>query len=127
MSSFFNPNQGLIIARAELEGPSKSINLSLALDTGATYTLISEKMLTIAGYNPSLSPTRVQVTTASGIESVPRMVVTKFAALGHEKTNFPVICHTLPPSANIDGLLGLDFLRGFTLTVDFRTGQIMLK
>ena len=30
------------------------------------------------------------------------------------------------PSASIDGVLGLDFVRGQTLTVDFRTGIIRL-
>ncbi len=37
-----------------------------------------------------------------------------------------VLCHTLPPSATVDGLLGLDFFRGHQLTVDFQTGQITL-
>jgi hypothetical protein len=38
-----------------------------------------------------------------------------------------MVCHTLPPSASIDGLLGLDFLRDRRLTIDFRTGQITLR
>ena len=37
-----------------------------------------------------------------------------------------VVCHTLPPSAGVDGLLGLDFLRNSRLTIDFRSGQIVL-
>jgi hypothetical protein len=39
--------------------------------------------------------------------------------------NFPVLGHTLPPSAGVDGLLGLDFLRGQSLTLDFRSGHLM--
>jgi hypothetical protein len=34
--------------------------------------------------------------------------------------------HTLPPSAGVDGLLGLDFFRGQVLTVDFHKGMIAL-
>ena len=34
--------------------------------------------------------------------------------------------HTLPPSASVDGLLGLDFFRGQILNLDFRTGVVML-
>jgi hypothetical protein len=37
---------------------------------------------------------------------------------------FSVLAHTLPPSAGVDGLLGLDFLRGQVLTVDFRSGRV---
>ena len=43
-----------------------------------------------------------------------------------ERTEFPVLGHTLPPSAGVDGLLGLDFFRGQSLTLNFRTGQATL-
>jgi hypothetical protein len=33
----------------------------------------------------------------------------------------------LPPGAGVDGLLGLDFLRGQSLTIDFRSGEITLS
>jgi hypothetical protein len=46
--------------------------------------------------------------------------------LGKERIGFPVLGHTLPPSAGVDGLPGLDFLRGQQLTVDFRNGQVTL-
>ena len=66
------------------------------------------------------------MTTGSGVEFVPRVSIHKIVALGQERTSFPVLGHTLPPSAGIDGVLGLDFMRGQTLTVDFRTGIITL-
>jgi hypothetical protein len=37
-----------------------------------------------------------------------------------------VLSHALPPTTGIDGLLGLDFLRGSVLTIDFQNGQIDL-
>jgi hypothetical protein len=40
--------------------------------------------------------------------------------------SFPIIAHTLPPSATVDGLLGLDFFRGQQLNIDFRRGEITL-
>jgi hypothetical protein len=83
-------------------------------------------MLVALGYDPALTPQRIQVTTGSGVEFVPRITLDKIVALGQERTHFPVLGHTLPPSAGIDGLLGLDFVRGQTLTVDFRTGTITL-
>ena len=74
-----------------------------------------------------MAPTRVQVTTGSGVEYVPRFEVSRIAALGQVRTDFPVLAHTLPPSATIDGLLGLDFLRGQVLQIDFVQGIITLK
>jgi hypothetical protein len=37
-----------------------------------------------------------------------------------------VLSHTLPSSATIDGLLGLDFLRGQMLSIDFRQALVSL-
>ena len=127
MSVPFDAQQGLVIVRATVEGPAGTGILRLALDTGATGTLINVGMLVVLGYDPALVSERIQVTTGSSIEFVPHLTLSKIAALGQERTHFPVLCHTLPPSAGIDGLLGLDFVRGQTLTVDFRSGAIQLS
>ena len=52
----FNAQRGLVVVYAELFG-------TLALDTGATATLINVAPLVTIGYDPALSPIRVQVTT----------------------------------------------------------------
>ena len=98
MSYAFNAHRGLVIIPTEVVGPSGSIVLRLALDTGATATMMNVAPLTTVGYDPSLAPERVQV-----------------------------LAHTLPPSASIDGLLGLDFLRGQILQLDLRQGTITLS
>jgi predicted aspartyl protease len=127
MSPVFDPHEGLIIVHAEIVGISGTAILRLALDTGATTTLINSGMLLSIGYDPALSSDHVQITTGSGIEFVPRLLVKRLIALGKEVTDFSVLCHTLPPSAGVDGLLGLDFLRANTLTVDFKAGTIALE
>jgi len=127
MSFAFNPQRGLIIVRAELFGSTGSAVLRFALDTGATSSLVSVGLLTAIGYDPSLIPERVQITTGSGVEFVPRVPISKVVVLGQERFDFPILAHTLPPSANIDGLLGLDFFRHQVLTIDFVQGQINLS
>ncbi len=126
MSFPFDPQQGLIIVRAELWGPSGSAVLRLALDTGATGTVVNVGMLVALGYDPALVPDRVQMTTGSGVEFAPRVALDRIMVLGQERIGFPVLSHSLPPSAGIDGLLGLDFLRRRSLTIDFHTGQVRL-
>jgi predicted aspartyl protease len=115
----FDPRQGLVIVWAELFGPSGRVPLRLALDTGATSTLLNTIHLVAVGCDPSPVSDRVQVTTGSGMEYVPRIQVSRFKVLGQERAHFPVLSHTLPPSSGIDGLLGLDFLRGQRLEIDF--------
>ncbi len=126
MNLGFDPQQGLIIVPAELWGPKGSGVLRLALDTGATGTVVNVGMLVAVGYDPALAPDRVQITTGSGIEFAPRVILERIAALGQIRSGFPVLSHTLPPSAGVEGLLGLDFFRGQSLNVDFRTGQVTL-
>jgi predicted aspartyl protease len=126
MSVPFDAQHGLVIVQAAVDGPSGTGVLRLALDTGATRTVINAGMLVALGYDPALEPERIQITTGSGVEFVPRVSLQKLVALGQERTNCPVLCHTLPPSTGIDGLLGLDFLCGQMLSIDFRTGVITL-
>jgi len=99
MSFPFDPQYRLVIVLAEIEGPSGSAVLRLALDTGATRTLVNVGMLVSIGYDPALARDRRQITTGSGVEFVPHISVSKIIALGQERTGFSVLCHTLPNSA----------------------------
>lgn len=126
MSHSFYSERGLVVIQAEVFGPVGSMILRLALDTGATASMLNVAPLAAIGYDPSLVPQRIQVTTGSGIEFAPRIEVTRLVTLGQERAPFHVLAHTLPSSASVDGLLGLDFLRRQVLTLDFRSGQITL-
>lgn len=127
MSLRFDPKEGLIIVPTRLWGLTGDTVVRLALDTGATGSVVSWDVVVLLGYDPAIVPERVQMTTGSGLEFAPRIVVEKIEALGQERRNFPVLCHTLPPSATVDGVLGLDFFRGRRLMVDFRTGLVTVE
>ena len=126
MSSFFKRRRGLIIVRARVWNARGSLTLNLALDTGASDTLISAARLEEAGFDLAASSQTVQITTGSGLATAPIIEIARLQALDGERLNFPVLAHNLPPTATIDGLLGLDFMRDHLLTVDFRTGQLSL-
>jgi hypothetical protein len=127
VSNNFDPHQGLIVVIVRLWGPNGERGLELALDTGATITTIRTSALVRIGYDPALSPERIRMTTGSGVEYVPRLPINRIRALGQERVHFPVVAHTLPPSASVDGLLGLDFFRNRRLNLDFRAGRITLR
>ena len=110
-----------------LRGPDGETISPLALDTGATYTIISWKVARLLGYDPARSAQRVPVTTGSGMAYPPRIVVEECQALDLSRSAFPLLVHTLPPTAAVDGVLGLDFLRGHRLVVDLREGFASLE
>jgi predicted aspartyl protease len=127
MNARFDARSGLIVIPVQIHGPAGVAQLRLALDTGATTTLVRPAHLEALGYDPALAQERVQMTTGSGVEFVLRMRVARICALGNVQENFAVLGHTLPPSATVDGLLGLDFLRGGRLEVDFRAGIVRFE
>lgn len=125
MSVPFNPVSGLIIVTATVFGPRGNRAVRLALDTAATETAISRRILANIGVDMLTAPT-VPVTMGGGIVSVPLVTVDHLEALGQTQASLLIQAHTLPSSLPIDGLLGLDFIRRGRLVVDFRTGQISL-
>jgi hypothetical protein len=124
MTFTFNPSRGLIVVPARIHGPSGDTVVRLALDTGASVTMVNWDPLVLVGYDPASLPDRVQMTTGSGVEFVPRVGVSRVDALGVKAEGLEVICHTLPPSSTVDGVLGLDFFRGKRLVIDFRAGTV---
>ena len=126
MKITFDPTQGLIVIPTRLHGFRTDTIVRLALDTGATSSMINWDVAVLLGYDPASSKERIQVTTGSGVEFAPRIVVKKVEVFGRSLENFPILCHTLPPSATVDGLLGLDFFRGVRLVVDLQEGIVAL-
>lgn len=64
--------------------------------------------------------------TGSSAAFASRATLQRILALGQERSNFPVMAYTLPAEIGVDGTLGLDFLRGMRLMIDFRAGQLSL-
>ncbi len=110
MSFFFKASQGPIVVEASRSGPMGQANLRLILDTGETSSLIRSTILLAVGYDPDTSPDRISVAMGNGVELVPRVILNRLSALGRHRLAFPVLAHSLPPAAGIDGLLGLVLL-----------------
>lgn len=125
MTDTFDPGERLVVVRAELFGPSGHTVVRLAVDTGATVTLVGVTPLESIGHEPSSSSSQTWITTGSGEEVVPRVSVDRIKVL-HERSNFPVLAHTLPLSTQVDGLLGLDYMRAHVLQIDFHRSAISL-
>lgn len=127
MSVPFDASGELVFVPATVSGPNGTFHLRLAVDTGATSTLINEIPLIALGYDPDQSQHKVQVATGSGIETVPTVELDLVQALEQVRIGFRVLCHTIPADTGVDGLLGLNFFRGQALSIDFRNGKISLS
>jgi predicted aspartyl protease len=99
--------------------------VTLALDTGSTFSVINPDVLLDVGVEIEHGE-GAPIATASGVVKPRRASVTSLAALGHIQNEMVVLAHPLARELRIDGLLGLDFLRGRSISIDFRVGTIDL-
>lgn len=115
----------LILVNSELDRDV----LSLALDTGATNTIIDLSMLMIAGYELKDATKQVELETAKGPVQAYVFTIRRLTALGITRNSMDVCGYDFFENgivAEIDGVLGLDFFRGLVLTLDFRTFNITI-
>ncbi len=110
-----------------MTGPRETLSVWLVLDTGATTTLIRPSILALVGLAPGPNTPNRRLRSATGGGSAPVVVTRQLFALGHARQDFPVAAYDFPPAVTVDGLLGLDFLRGRVLTLDFARGRVGLR
>jgi predicted aspartyl protease len=121
----FDPSASVVVVDCLLEAADGTsfLVIPVVLDTGASFTVVATDILVHLGYDPA-NPlfTRQRIVTGSGIEYAPRMTLRSVTAIGQKVANLEVLGHDLPAESGISGLLGLNFLRHFRLTVRFRKG-----
>ncbi len=111
--------EGIILCKAKLANKTQSIFIKLAVDTGASLTMISIESALAIGIDPYKSMRQIEITTASGIVFVPVIKIPSFKCFGAELKNMEAVCHNLPPESCVEGLLGLNFLKRAKVIIDF--------
>ena len=114
-----------VLVRAVLHGQEP---VSLLLDTGASHTLLTPAIARRLGLSPTADAPTKTLTRADGqLHTVP-LVVCKALAVGEAVVEqLPVGITDVDPTAPaVEGLLGVDFLARFTVTLDYGTRQLWL-
>jgi clan AA aspartic protease (TIGR02281 family) len=124
----FDPQSPVIAVDITLEGEGGiKRRIKVALDTGATYTMIPWEIAEALGYKPEISRERVTLITASGVETTPLIEIKRIKFLDQNIDNVQVVCHDLPPKSYVVGLLGSSFLRHFKITIDYLNGILEIS
>ena len=123
----FDTGAPVIVLRVTLEGEDIEKKMDMALDTGATYTMVPWDIADVLGYEPGISKELVPMVTASGVERAPPISLKSLNMLGVTAHNIKAIVHDLPEKSYVDGLLGLSFLRRFKICLDFREGILDIE
>lgn len=98
--------------------------VSLLIDTGATFTIVSWATLVSLNLDPAGSTVRKHITTANGMVLMPEVLIERVDALGQRVTQFPVLAQTIPLGSKVAGVLGMNFLREFEINLNFKQAFI---
>lgn len=104
--------------------------LYLALDTGATHTVIDTTALLLAGCTPVPSENDTKLETASGIVSAEMYEVNILESLGIHRKQFLVHSYDLIGNGvlvEIDGVLGLDFFKNHKFCIDLDLQEVSIS
>jgi predicted aspartyl protease len=113
-----------------LKGKIANDNLSLALDTGASHTVIDLSTLLLAGYNLQDSIGTVSLETANGAVNAFVFKLNSITVLGKTILDMEVCSYDFFLSnvlLDIHGVLGLDFFQDSDLLISFKRFEITLN
>jgi clan AA aspartic protease (TIGR02281 family) len=96
------------------------------IDTGATYTSISQELAEKLGIDLSHCET-VRITTANGRIDVPKVTIETLNVNGLEAHQVEATVIPVRHGSSFSGLIGLSFIRQFVLTIDPQGGQLIFQ
>lgn len=109
----FDPTRNLILVAGEVRGPRGRTPLTLVLDD--------------LGYSARDGEALTAVYSAVGMEQGYILRVDEFSSLGFTLPDFRIHVFDLPDRYNIDGLVGLSFLRRLNYEIRSAEGRIVAE
>ena len=116
---------GVWVARVELNDFHEA---RLIIDTGATFTTISEDMAFEAGIRSDTANSPINLLTVGGGVQAELAVARRIRVGNIGRDDVQVVIHTIPNLPDgIDGLLGLSFFDRFLVRLDHSNQQLHLS
>jgi aspartyl protease len=103
---------------------NRTITANLMLDTGATHTVISQRLAGILSLRPA---GRSAVQTVGGVIAVTVSRLRSLRVGEAEVNDLPIIVHDFARDPRIDGLLGMDFLARYRFGLDGQRQVLVLS
>lgn len=126
LSSSFKRDRELIIVEAEVVGPAATTEVRLVVDTGAAATTLVPEVVERVGYSRHDGFKKAKVHTAIGEENGYWLHVAELTVLGVTTPGFALAVFALGHQ-DIDGLVGMNFLRHFNFEVRPAEQRILLE
>jgi tetratricopeptide (TPR) repeat protein len=128
---FRSTSSGFLSGEVQVEGVNRPFNF--IIDTGASISVVSEKMMELDEMHDFTRPTRMKIYGAAGIaEGVQTLVLPRVLLGAQAREKLDVAVLDLEPVNETtgfvqSGIIGGNFLRHFRVTFDFRKSIILLE
>ncbi|MHC4199947.1 MAG: retropepsin-like aspartic protease family protein [Planctomycetota bacterium] len=99
----------------------------MALDTGARISVITPRIALDLGFDAEAVRSSVVITSATGQASAAQVSINSVAILGLEVRDVKALCYPLPSSLQLDGILGLNFLRHFDIEISHTNETVTME
>lgn len=115
---------GHLIVKAVLNG---RVTARLMVDTGATTTTLYENVASALKLDSKTPPRTVDIILGDGSTVKAQEVFLDSIAVGKSEVKYSAAIIMPAQSGDIDGLLGMSFLRNFVVRVDSANGKLILE
>jgi aspartyl protease family protein len=106
---------------------NESTRASFVVDTGASYTMISQAMARELNIDLSSAIPKIPFQTANGTIMAPLVTLESIEIGGLQVKDLSAAVHDIFPDPGITGLLGLNFLSQFRIDIDTQNGVLVLE
>jgi tetratricopeptide (TPR) repeat protein len=128
---FRSTSSGFLSGEVQVEGVARPFNF--IIDTGASISVVSEKMMEFSEMHNFKHPRRMKIYGAAGVaEGVQTLVLPRVLLGAQSREKLDVAVLDLEPVNETtgfvqSGIIGGNFLRHFRVTFDFRKSVILLE
>lgn len=123
----YDPSKKLIHIPGKIVGPNASRNIRFVFDPGAYRTIISKDLMESIGYNADSKLHKVSTSSVVGKETGYTVLAKQLTILSFTFSEIEVACFGLPDQYEIDGLIGLDILEHFEVTLNHNKREITFQ
>jgi predicted aspartyl protease len=126
MTISFRFTRGRLVVRRVLMKHAYPAWPMMAIDTGARVSVVTPKVAQELGFDTVQTEPTVSIIGATGKAGAALLRVASAAIMGQEVRDLRVLCHPLPAELQLDGILGLDFLKHFDIHISNSTETLTL-
>ena len=119
-----DPNQPTLWVDVQLTGPLGSSSFTFLIDTGSPVTIIDPDVIHDLGYEARMGGRIHRLWAIKGGTPSFDIAIAELTTMGFSLNDQVVFCEEMPRHLAVDGIIGMDLLRGHVLTIDLVAGSL---